>query len=479
MGIGFGAVHYSVKKIKAAYIEQQLNLNKRTARNVSNLLAQQLSNDVPHEKVLDMFQKAILGNHVNEGYLCMFDQRTAKLLCHPNTDMIGVKVNNSAFQFDNMQLKDSQVLGEAVTSNNAEGGILRLEEPSRSEITYMVPVQGTSWKVSVHENTEKTEEKMQKFANTAYLGFILLSLLISVLATFMARRVSSSYEEKIEHQNHALSKKNKIQSAQKKKIKEQKATIEEHASHLEDKVKERTAALEKANKKLSHIEKAKSDFLGIISHELRTPLNGIIGFSDLLEQELAGSEHAESVKNIKSSGYRLMKFSETALLITELTSGNVSMDFNDYSIRKLINTSHENLKASLQEKELTLQTSLPEEEIMIPMVTELMEECVANILKNAIRYTPQGGKIYVNGYKKGHNFFCDIQDTGPGFSQEALDKLFEYFGADKVMNHTKGFGLGLSAAYLIMEAHGGKIEVENCDEGAWGARVRLVFPDII
>ncbi len=470
--IGFSGVQYGISNIRKKYIEQHLDLNQRTARTVSNLLSEQIEKGADMEAVLDMFQKAIAGSHINEGYLCMFDQKTAKLLCHPNTEMIGVKVDQPSYQFENLLENQQQILGEVVQSNKNEGGILTLKGENRSEITYMVPVKGTSWKVSVHENTAKLEANLSKLQNRAHIGFIILALITSILATIVARRVSASYERKIESQNEELEEQNE-------KIQDQKETIEEYASTLEDKVKERTVELQKANAKLRHLEKAKSDFLGIISHELRTPLNGIIGFTDILEHELQGTDHFESVQNIKISGQRLMNFSETALLITELTSQNTKLDFEEKYIRDIFRQTKKSFDKQLKDKNITLHQNHPEQAVLLLVVPELIQQCFHNILKNALKYTPEEGEIFVDCYKKNKDFICDIRDTGPGFSDEALSKLFDYFGADKVMNHSEGFGLGLAAANLIMEAHSGKIEVKNCEDEKGGAEVKLIFDNII
>ncbi len=472
---GYIGVRYSINTAKAKYINQQLNLNKRTAETISQLLSNQLDKGVSQEKVLEMFQKAIIGNHVNEGYLCMFDQSTASLLCHPNTEMIGQPVTGEAFQFDNLLENEPELLENAVSTQEAEGGILSLKEPTRSEITYMVPVEGTSWKVSVHENTEKMEDNLALLKKRAYSGFIALAFVASILATIASRRVGSRYERQIEQKNFQLAEKNAIQKEQNTKIEEQKNIIEDYANDLEKKVEKRTHQLAEAHAKLEHLEKAKSDFLGIISHELRTPLNGIIGFSDILEHELQGSEHEESVQNIKESGYRLMKFSETALRITELSSQNKALDFKENNIAQLFEEAEKLYETELQHKNITIEHDFPKEDIKIQVVKELVIECLSNIYKNALKYTPEKGKILTKCYEKKSSTVCEITDTGPGFSEEALSRLFEYFGADNVMHHTEGFGLGLSAANLIMEAHSGKIEVENCPEKAWGARVRIIF----
>lgn len=471
--IGFIGVTYSISITKERYIDQQLESNRRTANTVAKILSDQIEMGASEQDVRDSFQNAIAGSHINEGYLCMFDTKKSVLVCHPDSSAIGRKIEGNRFQFRNLRESRDELFSEAITSDGQEGGILSLQGAGRSEITYMVPVRETHWKVSVHENLDRIEEKLGILKTRAYIGFAVLALFISLISSFISRRINAAYEKRIESQKEELHNNYEVQKSLNAQIKSQKATIEEYAETLEQKVKERTRQLEKANAKLADLEKAKSDFLGIISHELRTPLNGIIGFSDILEQELNQEEHKEFVQNIKKSGRRLIKFSETAMLITELSSNYMALKFERVKANELFDEVHDEFSEQLQNKNIALEKEDMSTDSEIDVVPGLVKQCFSNILDNAIRYTPENGSIKVKSFEdEKHSYVCEIKDSGPGFSREARDKLFDYFGSDKVMHHKEGFGLGLAAAKLIMEAHSGNIEIDNCNEGA---RVRIIF----
>ncbi len=111
-----------------------------------------------------------------------------------------------------------------------------------------------------------------------------------------------------------------------------------------------------------------------------------------------------------------------------------------------------------------LNKEVDDENVQIKLVPDLIKICFENILDNAIRYTPQGGMINIRCKNEPDRIICSINDSGPGLSEEAKQKLFDYFGADEVMHHSEGFGLGLAAVKLIIDAHHGEVKIENCPE---------------
>lgn len=450
--IGFLGVSFFVNTLQENYEKQQLDINKRMAETMSKLLRNQLDAGMSKELVLQGFQDAIVGSQVDEGYLCMFGQDAGIVICHPNPEMVGMVLNEANIAFVSNSNNNLKQLADAVNTLNPEGGILTFAKDNHSEIAFMIPVEGTDWKISVHENTEQMDIKLAKVERDAYFYFLFVALLVSFLSTIASRRVSAGYERKILEQNEL---------------------IELHNRELEAKVKERTKELERANFKLSNIDKAKSDFLGIISHELRTPLNGILGFTDILAEDLKGTEHEAYITDLKASGMRLLNFADTALLITELSAERYEMQFEKISPVLILEKVKDDYKDRLATKKITLDKTYIDSKVELLLVPYLIKKCFENIMDNALRYTPEGGKITISGELKDDSFIIVIQDSGPGFSEEAYQKLFDFFGADNIMHHAEGFGLGLAACKLIIDAHEGKIDIANYEKG--GAIVRLIF----
>jgi two-component system sensor histidine kinase/response regulator len=248
---------------------------------------------------------------------------------------------------------------------------------------------------------------------------------------------------------------------------------------LEEKVEQRTSELVESNKKLEGansrlitLDKAKSEFLSIISHELRTPLNGIYGFTDLLESTLRTTEQLEYVNELKIAARKLVRFSDTALLITELRADRYRMQSYPCSLNDIFETTFSEHSKTIENKNIEI-VKMNNTDLIVIGDFELLQKCISNIVENAIGYSPQNGKITINAQKIDGNIVCEICDSGKGFSDEAIEKLFGFFSCDKVMHHSEGYGLGLAAVKLIMDAHESKVEIGKCAEG--GAMVKLIL----
>jgi two-component system sensor histidine kinase/response regulator len=473
MVLGFIGVNFSVEKIRQQYLEIQLESNHRTAQTIAKLFDEKLGSGIKKEELIKSFQSAIEGSNSDEGYLCMFDQKDGVLLCHPDTSAIGMSINSDKMKFLNLNGMHNELLFDAVSTTKEEYGILSFSEPARSEIAYMVPVPGTTWKISVHENLDKAEKLLTQLRLVAFSGFIFLSLFISLIATWAVRKISRMHEKEIELKNRELEQNNNELINLNHQIENQHAIISKHAENLEYEVKKRTAELESIYSKLADLEKSKSDFLAIISHELRTPLNGIIGFSNILEQELENEDHLEFVTGIRISGDRLLKFSETALLVTQLKVQSSKMEFHPIAIRDTILEVLKSFDEVVQDKHLKIIFEIQPESGTLFGVVDLIKQCFRNIFENAMRHAPENGLISINSFQEAGHICVTIHDNGKGFSDEALLRQFDLFGADDISHHSEGYGLGLVAARLIMLSHSGDIQIDNQADG--GALVTLKF----
>jgi two-component system sensor histidine kinase/response regulator len=255
-------------------------------------------------------------------------------------------------------------------------------------------------------------------------------------------------------------------------LREKKHQLKQLNQHLEEKVIERTSELEKANLRLSRLEKAKSDFLGIISHELRTPLNGIIGLTQLLNQTDINEEQKRYLEFLEQTSKRLSRFSETALLITSLQSEHQKVEFFQTSVRLIFTMAAEELKNLIEEKEIILHTEFSEPDIQIVADSDLIKKSVSVLLENCIYHLPKHGTITVKSFTTDQGDMLEISDNGPGFEED----LLEHFNLPINKNFTdvsEGVGLSIAAVKLIMDAHNGKLELQN--KPLNGAIFRLIF----
>jgi len=250
--------------------------------------------------------------------------------------------------------------------------------------------------------------------------------------------------------------------------------------NLENKVKDRTQQLEEANQRLSRLDKAKNDFLLLINHELRTPLNGIIGFSRILQESLKATEHEEFIKIVNDSANRLEKLSEVALLITMLRAEGYDFKIRSTNLSDMIELAINLLEEKWVVKNIQFQKKYFDAKQFIYADEELIVNCLSIIIDNAIKFSPQNGKITIETEviepqnNLPPNIKIHISDQGSGFSPESLSSVFELFSTDNIMYHSEGFGLGLATAKVIIDNHSGKISAHNLENG--GACISILIP---
>jgi PAS domain S-box-containing protein len=206
---------------------------------------------------------------------------------------------------------------------------------------------------------------------------------------------------------------------------------------------------------------AKSEFLSRMSHELRTPLNAILGFAQLLELELPGPQHQDSLKHILKAGRHLLDLINEVLDIARIESGRLQVSLEPVSIvdvgREIIALT----RPLADEVGVDLQSNLD----LIPPRTcaladrQRLKQVLLNLLSNAIKYNRRGGRVRLNCVASpGQPVRIDVQDTGVGISPEVMDRLFvpfERLGAEQT--GLEGTGLGLALSKHLVELMGGRL----------------------
>ncbi len=244
-------------------------------------------------------------------------------------------------------------------------------------------------------------------------------------------------------------------------------------TNLEKVVLERTEDLQKANEKLSELEKTKSDFLKLISHELRTPISGISLLAELLECKLKNSEHSHYIENLKKSADRLIDISEIALLITTLNINNCQLCKEHINIESLIKKCINKYYIYAQDKNIEIKLYC-NSEYEISADPRLIEKCFEIIIDNSIKFSTACTTVEINVIKNSKNYTIDFIDEGLGFEKDNLNSIYDYFKISDINHHGEGFGLGLKALKMILDTHSAKIEIFN-NKNKKGATVRIVF----
>ena len=230
--------------------------------------------------------------------------------------------------------------------------------------------------------------------------------------------------------------------------------------------------LEIALKKAEEANLAKTRFLNNMSHDIRTPMNAILGYAQLMENELKGkdlSETSEHLKKLQQSGNLLLSIINNVLDMARIESGRMEIDENYGRIEDIRQTLFEIFEDEAKKKNLALHYTINVEHENILTDTTKVKEIFVNILSNAIKYTPAGGSVMVDidelpceepGYMIVRT---RVSDTGIGMSQDYLSKIFEAFTRERNTTKSKitGSGLGMSIVKKYVDMLGGTIEVES------------------
>ena len=234
------------------------------------------------------------------------------------------------------------------------------------------------------------------------------------------------------------------------------------------------------------IEQMKSEFVSLVSHELRTPLTSIIGFISLILDGKTGEinqKQYESLSRAQRQSKRLAALINDLLDISRIEAGRIDMKREQVHIDWIAKRRIEELRPQADEKAITL---LLDAEYNLPVLiadADRIGQVFINLIGNAIKFTPHGGKVTVKLSKSPQHvsaadgFHVEIIDTGPGIPAEEREKVFDKF---QQLGRTRtrqqgGTGLGLSIASGIVEAHGGKLWVDVGDNGQ-GCNFQFFIP---
>jgi signal transduction histidine kinase len=245
--------------------------------------------------------------------------------------------------------------------------------------------------------------------------------------------------------------------------------------------------LEQKNIELIRVTKLKDEFLSNMSHELRTPLNGILGMAECLQEEVFGEinpSQKDAIATIQNSGNHLLELIQDMLDVSKIMAGMLKIDIKTISIADLCNSSLELTKQQALKKQIQLTTSVFSNTEVIAVDPHRIRQVLVNLLDNAVKFTPSGGKVdldvrIVNDLSRelilSHSVAnsCwikfSITDTGIGISPSDRDMLFQPFiQIDSGLNRKyEGSGLGLVIVKQIVELHGGYVDVSSqIDQGS-------------
>jgi signal transduction histidine kinase/DNA-binding response OmpR family regulator len=257
-----------------------------------------------------------------------------------------------------------------------------------------------------------------------------------------------------------------------------KASLQKAHDELELRVEERTAELVAAQKKVEDysesilrakddIERAsrfKDQFLSTMSHELRTPLNAVLGFSELLADDRYGpltERQTRYVNHIHTSGQHLLRLINDILDLSKIEAGRLQLNIEDVAIDLSFAEVCESLQPLVDKNEHQLIRQAPRG-LAVRADGTRFKQMLMNLLGNAIKFTPKGGKIELVAKQVDNMVRVEVRDSGPGIPPEEKQRIFEAFHRMHQNEKTsEGTGLGLAITRKLVELHGGQLSVES------------------
>jgi len=235
-------------------------------------------------------------------------------------------------------------------------------------------------------------------------------------------------------------------------------------------------ALQDAYNELRAADQLKANFLALASHELRTPLGVIIGYASFLQAESRGelSDHAKQVLN---SAMQMRVLVDAMTNLNMLRSKDMVMHRLVVPVQQILRGAYEEVKRLADAKGQKVILDLPDNPIPVKCDPDKLGSAFVNLLDNAVRFTPEGGKITIGAKAQpGGEVLAWVEDTGKGIAEGDLKKIFQEFY--QIEPHTTrkhgGMGIGLSIAKGLVEAHGGKIWAESHGPGK-GATIKVLL----
>jgi signal transduction histidine kinase len=228
-----------------------------------------------------------------------------------------------------------------------------------------------------------------------------------------------------------------------------------------------SASYESMVNRLAHLDKLKAEFISIASHELKTPINVIMGYVELMQEGIYGSltdAQRDVCNTISSQANNLTRLVRRLLDVSRFEAGGGKLECRQFRLQELLDTLKSSFSVLAMQRgvqfHIDQSKNLPEE---VRWDEDRMNEVVGNLLANAFKFTPRGGRVELSVWRLDEHVQIRVNDTGAGIPTEQVPRIFQkFYQADNQSKAAiEGTGLGLAIAKEIVEAHQGTIDVES------------------
>lgn len=226
-------------------------------------------------------------------------------------------------------------------------------------------------------------------------------------------------------------------------------------------------------RKIEEIDRYKNNFMSLINHETSTPLNAIIGFSRLLldhkDDQVVGF-----AKEIAQAGDRLNEKIGRILTLNDIYNDSAQYEEEVVDIENIINDVVARYSEGAKAKNIEIKNNIPDGHSLLVSSNEgLLFKSIDYVFKNAVEFTVQGGTVIISAREEAERVVMTILDEGPGFTEEQLKSIFDFFNCNDLLHHKTGLSISIAIANSCMSKYGGSLVVTNGKEK--GARLEFTF----
>jgi signal transduction histidine kinase len=246
-----------------------------------------------------------------------------------------------------------------------------------------------------------------------------------------------------------------------------------------DEIGDLSRSFRSMTRQLADLDQMKADFMSVATHELKTPINVVSGYAELIQEGVYGEiseKQRLALTSIQEQARILTQLVNQLLDISRLEAGGLKLEVGDLALAELFERVHRTFEALARRQGIALNVHLRDDapETIPADGDRLRDQVLGNILGNALKFTPEGGRIDVRGWIEDGRFRIEVSDTGAGMPAEQLPHVFDKYYQIGEQARSKGAGLGLAIAHDVVRAHGGTISVRS--EVGTGTTFRIELP---
>jgi hypothetical protein len=259
------------------------------------------------------------------------------------------------------------------------------------------------------------------------------------------------------------------------------STSEDITERLETEARlvETLEAERRALEQLREVDRVKDSFVSSVSHELRTPITSILGYTEMLEEggygELAPAQR-DAVQRVSTNSTRLLSLISELLTLSKVEDEGIGAADQCVDLAELVTAGIAVLAPTVARRDVALNVDLPGVPVPLRGDRDMLERVVINLTENAVKFTPDGGRVDVSVSAEDDSVVFEVTDTGIGVPLKEQQRLFDRFFRSSLAQQRAipGSGLGLSIAHKIVERHGGTMDVQS--EVGVGSTFRVRLP---